>query len=200
MSTCSSHRSRRRGPVLLAGLVWGIAACSGGSTISGLGADGGSAGDGGAESGSDITPGPSCRASYPVSQPLSAPCCLDRGADACGAGLFCAAFDGRTQPTCYPEHSRLAGEACTGNVQCQSSACAASGVCSDVALDGGCATPGGCGGPPDSGVPHPGKCPPTCASNAECAASCPKSASYISCCDTVTSVCYASTASKCPGP
>lgn len=54
----------------------------------------------------------------PASQPLSAPCCLGLGVDACGAGLFCAAFDGRLQPTCYAEGSRPLNAACSGERQC----------------------------------------------------------------------------------
>jgi hypothetical protein len=196
-----SNRSHRLGGAFLAVLACGVAACSGGSAITGNLSDGGTS-DGGADGGTGAsTPDPSCRASYPVSQPLSAPCCVDRGADACGAGLFCAAFDGRTQPTCYPEHSRLVGETCTADVQCQSSACEASGVCSKLAPDGGCATPGGCGTPADdSGSPHPGMCPPTCATNNDCAASCPSSPKYTQCCDTITSICYANLAPQCPTP
>jgi hypothetical protein len=59
----------------------------------------------------------------PASQGPSEPCCLARGVDACGASLFCAALDGRTQPTCYLERSRLDGQACTADVQCASGGC-----------------------------------------------------------------------------
>lgn len=59
----------------------------------------------------------------PAAQLLSQPCCLSRGIDACGAGLFCAALDGRTQATCYAEHTRGDGESCTENRQCSSGAC-----------------------------------------------------------------------------
>lgn len=61
--------------------------------------------------------------SFPRSQTLSEPCCTEHGADACGASLFCAAFDGRTQPTCYAERSRPDGAECTANLQCLSAAC-----------------------------------------------------------------------------
>ena len=88
--------------------------------------------------------GPSCRTSTPTddgggpavdgggssgctglrkSQGLSQPCCPGFGVDACGAGLFCAAFDGRTQPTCYAEGSRKDLESCTADKQCQSGSC-----------------------------------------------------------------------------
>lgn len=71
-----------------------------------------------------------CKAKYPTSQGLSAPCCPEHGADACGALLFCAAFDGRTQPTCYPDRSRLDQTECSADQQCVSGACnVAAGKC-----------------------------------------------------------------------
>ena len=57
------------------------------------------------------------------SQGASEACCLSYGVDACGAGLFCAAFDGRTQPTCYPERSRADLASCNADVQCTSGSC-----------------------------------------------------------------------------
>lgn len=73
------------------------------------------------------------------SQPVSAPCCLSLGIDACGAALFCAAFDGRTQPTCYPEGSRNPGDTCSGERQCSRGAfCDPTGRCvREGALAGG---------------------------------------------------------------
>lgn len=62
-------------------------------------------------------------AGLPSSQSVSQPCCLERGIDACGANLFCAAFDGRKQPTCYAERSRLDMTECTEDRQCTSGAC-----------------------------------------------------------------------------
>lgn len=59
----------------------------------------------------------------PLSQPISAPCCEEQGVDACGANLFCAAFDGRSQATCYPERSRRDGESCGENRHCTSGEC-----------------------------------------------------------------------------
>jgi hypothetical protein len=50
-------------------------------------------------------------------------CCLAYGADACGANLFCGAFDGRTVPTCYVERSRADMTACTEDRQCTSGSC-----------------------------------------------------------------------------
>ncbi|MBI5510410.1 MAG: hypothetical protein HY903_16765 [Deltaproteobacteria bacterium] len=79
---------------------------------------------------------------------LSELCCPQLGIDACGAGLFCAAFDGRTVATCYPEGARQAGEACLENRHCASGGCAASGVCQSVPFqscspDVGCHNPQG---------------------------------------------------------
>jgi hypothetical protein len=71
---------------------------------------------------------PSC--DYDVTQGVSQPCCTEHGIDACGAGLFCAAFDGRTQATCYPEHSRGDLEECLSDVHCVSGECDEdAGVC-----------------------------------------------------------------------
>lgn len=63
------------------------------------------------------------------SQGPSESCCLDFGADACGANLFCAVFDGRSVPTCYVEHTRLDGETCRADVNCASGSCAETGIC-----------------------------------------------------------------------
>ena len=57
------------------------------------------------------------------SRSLSESCCEDLGVDACGANLFCAAFDGRKQATCYPERSREDMTECTDDVQCVSGEC-----------------------------------------------------------------------------
>jgi hypothetical protein len=50
-------------------------------------------------------------------------CCPQFGLDACGANLFCAALDGRTVPTCYPEYSRPAGATCGEDRQCLAGRC-----------------------------------------------------------------------------
>lgn len=64
------------------------------------------------------------------SQPMSAPCCPALGADACGALLVCAALDGRTIATCYPERSRALGETCAGDRLCLEGTCSAqTGLC-----------------------------------------------------------------------
>lgn len=133
---------------LLAFSVFGVMACSSGSGGQGPFADGG-AGTGAAEGGTTSSADTSCKSSYPASQSLSAPCCTERGPDACGAGLFCAAFDGRTQATCYPDHARLGGESCTADVQCLGNACDASGVCKG-APGGKCSVALGCGKSLDS--------------------------------------------------
>jgi hypothetical protein len=57
------------------------------------------------------------------SQPVSSACCPEWGPDACGASLFCAAFDGRTIPTCYMEHSRASQDECFDDLHCISSSC-----------------------------------------------------------------------------
>jgi hypothetical protein len=59
----------------------------------------------------------------PMTQGLSEPCCRGYGIDACGAGLFCAAFDGRRQATCYADRSRADRTECTADGQCVSGAC-----------------------------------------------------------------------------
>ena len=70
--------------------------------------DGGGGGGGGGSGGTDVD----IYFEHPPSQGLSQPCCLSHGADACGAGLFCAAFDGRKIPTCYTENSRADRATC----------------------------------------------------------------------------------------
>lgn len=57
------------------------------------------------------------------SRGASESCCLALGIDACGAGLFCAALDGRTTPSCYVERSRLDGEECGADDHCASASC-----------------------------------------------------------------------------
>ena len=60
---------------------------------------------------------------FPVSQAESQPCCPSLGKDACGAGLFCEAFDGRTQHTCYQDNSRVGAEECREDGHCASNEC-----------------------------------------------------------------------------
>lgn len=124
---------------LLAGV-----ACSTGTSTTLVSPDGGASVD---AAGPD-TGGRACKEANPASQGASEPCCAEWGADACGAGLFCAAFDGRAQTTCYPDHSRLGGDTCAADAQCASGSCAASSVCKGVPggtcdLAVGCGTPAG---------------------------------------------------------
>ena len=118
----------------------GALACSSGSTTR-ASSDGGTTAvaEGGA----------ACKSLHAASQASSQPCCLDWGADACGAGLFCAAFDGRTQPTCYPDHSRLGAAECSADTQCLSNACDETHVCKGVP-GGKCDPAIGCGTALDS--------------------------------------------------
>ena len=95
-------------------LLWGCGSGEGGGSNAGVAGMSGEAGTGGAGHG---------QCPHGVSQPLSAPCCLELGIDACGAGLFCAAFDGREQATCYPEYSRGAGQECAEDRHCLSQRC-----------------------------------------------------------------------------
>ena len=171
--------------MVLAGAVLGAVACSSGSGGQGLYGDAG-AGDG------DITDTPvdptagggttagSCAAKFPSSQSLSQPCCAERGADACGAGLFCAAFDGRTQTTCYAEGSRADGQTCTADIQCSGDSCNASGLCKKPL------------------PPPPKQCVPSCKVDTDCASTCPAITGGVSCCDTLTQACYGTKMPQCP--
>jgi hypothetical protein len=79
------------------------------------------------------------------SRTLSEECCPDFGVDACGAGLFCAALDGREVPTCFLEGSRRSGETCEEDRSCGSGTCRA-GRCQSLlgescSVDVGCTNP-----------------------------------------------------------
>jgi hypothetical protein len=76
-------------------------------------------------------------------------CCPSFGVDACGALLFCAAFDGRTTPTCYPERSRTDGQECSEDRQCTSSACNAIARKCKALLGQPCTATVGCAPAPD---------------------------------------------------
>ena len=80
----------------------------------------------------------------PRSRTLSQSCCTEHGIDACGAELFCAAFDGRAVATCYPLYSRRGLETCLADTQCVSEHCnLQTGLCrSDYAE--GCKAATGC--------------------------------------------------------
>ena len=109
-------------------------------------------GDGDGGSGGSETDEPDAQTcSEPApSQGLSEACCPAHGVDACGAGLFCAAFDGRTESTCYAERSRLDQTECTADVQCMSGACNVT-VAACRSLPGSACTPEvGCAPAPDA--------------------------------------------------
>lgn len=106
----------------LAVVVGLLSACSDNVSSTGRGGSGGDTGGGKSADGGVVLDPASC-GSQPKSQAISQACCMGFGVDACGAGLFCAAFDGRTQPTCYAEHSRLAGEECSSDDQCVTLGC-----------------------------------------------------------------------------
>lgn len=142
-------------PWFLLGLAAAVASWGGcGSKASDASSEQEAAGDGGASAGGD------CTSTYPVSQGPSEPCCLDWGGDACGAGLFCAALDGRMQATCYANNSRTGGQGCTGNVDCVSNACDSNGVCSPGPGEP-CMTGQACG--PGVGTTTPAFCEGVCA-------------------------------------
>lgn len=102
------------------------------------------------------TIGPDC--SYSPVQALSEPCCSSYGADACGAGLFCAAFDGRHRETCYANYSRLSFEACTEDRQCASHSCNTSVYKCRSAQYELCTTSVGCA--PTNAIGEPLTCTP----------------------------------------
>lgn len=131
---------RLRAQVSAIAAVCGLLACSSGTTTS-VSPDGGTVGV--------VADAESCKSAHPASQAPSQPCCTEWGADACGAGLFCAAFDGRTQATCYPDRSRLGGASCSADTQCLSNACDATQVCKGVP-GGKCDPSIGCGTALDS--------------------------------------------------
>jgi len=111
-----------------------VGACGGGSSSS----------DRSSTAGAGSTDG-QCK-SIAANRGASETCCPNYGADACGAGLVCAALDGRTIPSCYPERSRLGGQQCTTNQLCISGVCAPTQKCAGVSGDTcdiatGCADP-----------------------------------------------------------
>lgn len=74
----------------------------------------------------------------PVQGPSEA-CDPTYGIDACGAGLFCAAFDGRKLSTCYFNKSRTKGQTCALSEHCTTNTCA-SGVCAGAPFGAPCQT------------------------------------------------------------
>lgn len=102
-----------------------VGSCGGGGT--------GVAGTGGSTSTttttSSSTGAPTGCTDLPRVAGASQPCCPDYGVDACGATLVCAALDGRTVATCYPEGIRTGGQTCTADALCVSRKCHSSGTC-----------------------------------------------------------------------
>lgn len=84
---------------------------------------GGDSGSGGGLDDGGVAAATGCKGKYDKDRTASEACCPEWGVDACGAHLFCAAFDGRQQPTCYEEYSRVDQAACTEDRQCQSRQC-----------------------------------------------------------------------------
>lgn len=121
-------RHRHFGPILAIAL----AACGGSG---GGGGGGGSGGTGGRAEDCEQEP----------SKGLSEACCPAHGMDACGAGLFCAAFDGRKTPTCYAERSRLDMTTCGEDRQCVSASCnVEAGLCRTLGARAVCDPAIGC--------------------------------------------------------
>lgn len=65
----------------------------------------------------------------PEVRAVSESCCESYGVDACGAGLFCAAFDGRSVATCYGNRTRSPGQTCGDDQHCASLTCSEQGFC-----------------------------------------------------------------------
>ncbi len=118
---------------------------TGGAGIATGGAGTGGAGTGGAGSGGAAS---GCEALGRSRGPTQE-CCPAFGIDACGALLFCAAFDGRTTPTCYPERSRTDGQECGEDRHCTSGACNATARKCKSAFGTACTAAVGCAPAPD---------------------------------------------------
>ena len=89
----------------------------------------------GCDSGGQGTPGPD--------QAESQTCDPKFGVDACGAGLFCAAFDNRKYYTCYRLGTRQRGQSCTADNQCAFDDCT-SGVCARASVGMPCQSSNDC--------------------------------------------------------
>lgn len=95
--------------------------------------------------GSDDTSSTDCT-ELKRSQGPSEPCCPSHGKDACGANLFCAAFDGRKTPTCYVEGQQRGGEECADDSHCQSNECNTDvKKCVGLTVGDTCDSEAGCG-------------------------------------------------------
>jgi hypothetical protein len=71
-------------------------------------------------------------------------CCPAYGIDACANGFFCAALDGRTVPTCSPEHSLKGGDPCTEDRQCGPGKCSVAARRCEYSLNSECDPSVGC--------------------------------------------------------
>lgn len=112
-----SQRPRLSVRAILVSLM--VTACGGGRRGVGGDADGGAT-DSGARDMAVVVA--DCTGIDRVAGPAE-PCCPTFGVDACGPGLFCAAYDGRTVYACYVDHSRLDGESCGADIECLSYRC-----------------------------------------------------------------------------
>ena len=131
---------------IIALAIGGIfAGCGEGSSGDGKGGANGGFGGSGGSGGTGLDPS-SCE--HDPVQLASQPCCPDHGADACGAGLFCAAFDGRKTHSCYLERSRLGGEECREDRHCLSNSCNQETATCRVLPGEACSSDGECA--PDS--------------------------------------------------
>ncbi len=100
----------------------------------------------------DAGPGPTDAGAcdFLPAQPEGGPCCGELGVDACSLGLFCDAYDGRTQTVCYRLGSRTFGETCHDPTHCAAGQCV-DGVCAPEEGDS-CTGPGQC---PAPSICHP---------------------------------------------
>ncbi len=79
------------------------------------------------------------------SKPASELCDPAYGVDACGAGLFCAAFDERVCGTCYALRRQFGGEECgapehCANLNCVNGRCAPASTGSPCLVDADCSS------------------------------------------------------------
>src|SRR5690554_3912984 len=96
----------------------------------------------------DVEP-ESCDGIEPVAG-LAERCCEGFGIDACGPGLFCAAYDGREFAACYVEHSREDGESCKADSECLSYRCHQGNERCAASPNASCTLADGCGPGPST--------------------------------------------------
>lgn len=102
------------------------------------------------------------RCDLPEVRALSESCCESYGVDACGAGLFCAAFDERDVSTCYANRTRSPGQTCSDDEHCSTAQCSEHGFCAALPTMT-CEPEWGCTGMEAGGryVCADGQCQPT---------------------------------------